>query len=195
MKPSVRKNINVGGRIRDIKKILKKNRHRLDGDTINNYIERLHLYKIEPLFTREDASSALTNFEGYPLEYPVSIGNNLTCTFYDAGHILGSAISMVKYNGNGRSRTICFTGDIGRFNKPIIEDPTLNFGEQDKDVDLLIIESTYGNRTHDPVVDRGPCRYISMLTNSAWNTAVAGTRQPALARFPMRTPSEFLVSW
>ena len=156
MKPSVRKNINVGGRIRDIKKILKKNRHKLDGDVINDYIDRLHLKKIEPLFTREDADSALTSFEGYPLEYPVSIGKNLSCTFYDAGHILGSAISMIQHNENGRSRTICFTGDIGRFNKPIIEDPTLKFGEQHKDIDLLIIESTYGNRTHDPVVDLKP---------------------------------------
>lgn len=156
MKPSSRKKMNIGSRVRDIKKMLKKNRHQLDGDVINDYIDRLHLSKIEPLYTRSDADIALTYLDGYPYRYPVSIGKNMTCTFYDAGHILGSAISMIQLNENGQSRTICYTGDVGRFNKPIIKDPTLTFEEQHRDVDLLIIESTYGNRTHDPVVDLKP---------------------------------------
>jgi len=156
MKPSSRKKLNVGSRIRDIKKLLKKNRHHLDGSVINDYIDRLHLDKIEPLYTRTDADLALKNFDGYPYRYPVSIGKDMDCMFYDAGHILGSAMSMIQVKENGRSRTICYSGDVGRFDKPIIKDPTLNFEEQHQDVDLLIIESTYGNRTHDPVVDLKP---------------------------------------
>ena len=80
----------------------------------------------------------------------------MTCTFYDAGHILGSAFCIIHARENGRNYTIGFTGDIGRFDKPIIEDPTLAFGEQDREIDLLIMESTYGDRTHEPVVDLKP---------------------------------------
>ena len=156
MKPSSRKKMNVGSRIRDIKKMLKKNRHQLDGDVINDHIDRLNLDKVEPLFTRADANLALKNFDGYPYRYPVSIGVNMKCVFYDAGHILGSAMSMIEVNQNGRSKTICYTGDVGRFDKPIIKDPTLTFDERHREVDLLIIESTYGDRTHDPVVDLKP---------------------------------------
>ncbi len=156
MKPSSRKKLNVGGRIRDIKNLLKKNRHHLDGEVIDDYINRLHLDKIAPLFTRTDADQALSQFDGYPYRYPVPIGQKMNCTFYDAGHILGSAISMIEVNDNGRSRTICYSGDVGRFGKPIIKDPTLTFEERHREVDLLIIESTYGNRTHDPVVDLKP---------------------------------------
>jgi len=77
----------------------------------------------------------------------------MSCKFYDAGHILGSAISMIKARENGRQYTICFSGDIGRFGKPILKDPTLNFEEEDREVDLLLMESTYGDRVHEPVAD------------------------------------------
>jgi metallo-beta-lactamase family protein len=49
-----------------------------------------------------------------------------------------------------------YSGDVGRFDKPIIEDPTLVFAEEHRDIDLMIMESTYGNRVHDPVVDMKP---------------------------------------
>jgi metallo-beta-lactamase family protein len=55
-----------------------------------------------------------------------------------------------------------FTGDIGRFAKPIIQDPTLNFADEHRDIDLLIMESTYGDRLHDPVADMKPmlCKVV-----------------------------------
>jgi metallo-beta-lactamase family protein len=77
----------------------------------------------------------------------------MSCTFYDAGHILGSAIAVIRIHENGRYYNIAFTGDIGRFGKPIIKDPTLNFADEHKDIDLLIMESTYGDRIHEPVKD------------------------------------------
>jgi metallo-beta-lactamase family protein len=77
----------------------------------------------------------------------------MSCTFYDAGHILGSAISMVTVRENGKAVKLCFSGDLGRFGKPIINDPELVFPEADRDVDLLILESTYGDRLHDPATD------------------------------------------
>ncbi len=79
------------------------------------------------------------------------LGHDTTCTFYDAGHILGSAFSMIKIRENGRLYNICYTGDIGRLGSPIIKDPTLTFQEEDRAVDLLIMENTYGKRLHEPV--------------------------------------------
>jgi metallo-beta-lactamase family protein len=103
-----------------------------------------------------DAEDALSFFDGYPYQYPISIGRDMTCTLYDAGHIIGSAITVVRARDNGKEKTICFSGDIGRFDKPIIKDPTLKFEKEDRDVDLLIMESTYGDRLHEPVVDLKP---------------------------------------
>jgi metallo-beta-lactamase family protein len=137
-------------------KSLKKNKHKLDVARINELIDRYHLEGVSPLYTAEDAQDALTRFDGNPYRHPVTIGNEMTCTFYDAGHILGSAFSIIRARDNGRNYTIGFTGDIGRFDKPIIEDPSLAFDEQDREIDLLIMESTYGDRRHEPVVDLKP---------------------------------------
>ena len=139
-----------------LKKVLKKNRRNPDVETVNELINRYRLEGVSPLYTVEDAEEALSFFDGYPYRHPVSVGQEMTCTLYDAGHILGSAISLIRGRDNGRNFTIGFTGDLGRFDKPIIKDPTLNFDEQDRKVDLLIMESTYGDRLHEPVVDLKP---------------------------------------
>jgi len=138
---------------RDIKKRLKTNRHKLNTETIDRLIEKHLLKGVRPLYTLAEAEQSLNCFDGYPYNSSVTIGQGLTCTFYDAGHILGSAISMIKAIEDGRCYTICYTGDIGRFGSPIIKDPTTDFSEKDRHVDLMIMESTYGNRFHEPVED------------------------------------------
>jgi metallo-beta-lactamase family protein len=138
---------------REIKKQLRQDNHKLNNDAIFRLMDKYHLEQIQPLYTQEDAQRSLSYFDGYPYREPVTIGRNTTGTFYDAGHILGSAITMIQATENGRTYTICYTGDLGRFDKPILEDPTLKFGEKIQDVDLLIMESTYGDRLHDPVQD------------------------------------------
>ncbi len=139
-----------------LKKFLKKNRRHPDAETVNELINEYHLEGVQPLYTIEDAQQAISFFDGYPYRHPVSIGREMTCTLYDAGHILGSAFSLIRARENGRNFTIGFSGDMGRFDKPIIEDPTLSFDEQDRALDLLIMESTYGDRLHEPVVDLKP---------------------------------------
>jgi metallo-beta-lactamase family protein len=139
-----------------IKKLLKKNHHRLDVETINGWIRQLRLEQVAPLYTLVDAETALKAFDGYPFNTPIAVGQQTTCTFYPAGHILGSAISIIKAKINGGERTIAFTGDLGRFGKAILRDPCLDFAEQDRNIDLLIMESTYGDRLHEPVVDLKP---------------------------------------
>jgi len=147
-----------------IKKLLKPTGHKIDHDKVAELIGKYHLKGAEPLYTIEDAHEALTYFDGNPYRHPVTIGKDTTCTFYDAGHILGSAISIVKTKANGRTYTIGYTGDIGRFDKPIIKDPSLDFAEEDREIDLLIMESTYGDRRHEPVIDLKPRLKEALLT-------------------------------
>ncbi len=142
-----------GHRMREIKALLKKNRHDLNKETINNFIKEFRLEAVKPLYTMKDAEDALDFLDGNPYRHEVTIGNNTTCTLYDAGHILGSAMPLIKYHNNGTSRTILHTGDIGRFDKPIINDPTIQFAEKDREIDLLVMESTYGNREHGPMIN------------------------------------------
>jgi len=126
---------------REIQKILKKKRHQLDVENIDRLMADHGIKSIRPLYTIGDAENTLEIFDGYPYEHPFSVGKGITCTFYDAGHILGSAFSMLRLQQNGKSATVCYTGDIGRFGKSIIRDPTTSFAEEDRDVDLLIMET------------------------------------------------------
>ncbi|MEE8541085.1 MAG: MBL fold metallo-hydrolase [Desulfobacterales bacterium] len=151
----------------EIKKILKKRRHQLDKDKISELINKYDLKGVYPLYTMAEAQQSLAAFDGYPYQHSVSIGENVTCTFYDAGHILGSAMGMIKIGRNDRAYTIGYTGDMGRFGKPIIQDPTLTFSETDRRVDLLIMESTYGNRLHEPIGDLKP--QITKILNDTYD--------------------------
>ena len=97
----------------------------------------------EPLYTPDDVPPTLDAFLKLPYGRPKEILPGLTLTFYDAGHILGAAFTQLDVAENGSARRVFFTGDVGRKNMPILKDP-----EVLSDVDVLITESTYGNRTH-----------------------------------------------
>ncbi len=139
-----------------IKNLLKREGNELNRQAINDLLAEHNLEMVRPLYTIEQADRSLGFFDGYPYRNRMTIGDNMTCVLYDAGHILGSAISIIKAQENGHTCTVGYTGDLGRFNKPIIKDPTLKFAEEDRDLDLLIMESTYGDRFHDPVRDLKP---------------------------------------
>ncbi len=143
----------TGEEIKEIKKRLRHENNRLNTESIHRLLEANELNTIEPLYTTEDAEKAITILDGYPYQTPVTISQDMTCTFYDAGHILGSAICVIKSGTEENRKTIMYSGDIGRFGKPILRNPTLHFAEEDRKIDLLIMESTYGDRTHDPVAD------------------------------------------
>ncbi|HKL83227.1 MAG TPA: MBL fold metallo-hydrolase [Desulfobacter sp.] len=138
-----------------IKKLLKTGRHELNVDAIAALHKEYGLDMVTPLYTQQDALESLSFIDGYPFGSEVTIGKGITVKFYVAGHILGSAFSLitVKPENGGKPLKILFTGDVGRFEKPILKDPTLKFDEEDRDIDLMIIESTYGDREHTPVAD------------------------------------------
>ena len=100
----------------------------------------------EPLYTEEDVEEAMSNFIGIQYDKAIEVAPNVTATWRDAGHILGSAGITLEIKENGKSIRLGFSGDIGRPEMPVIRDPNLL-----TDLDILIMESTYGNKLH-PVV-------------------------------------------
>ncbi len=111
--------------------------HEKDAEYINEKKKEKGEERIEPLYTLDDAEKSLTLFK--PLYYHTEYSNEISFEFLDAGHILGSAEVLIR----AENRRILFTGDLGRNDLPIIRDPEV----PDK-VDILIMESTYGNRLH-----------------------------------------------
>jgi len=119
-----------------------------DAEYINKKHKKKGLPPVEPIYTMADAEAALPHFVGIGYHRPFYITKNVKLTFYDAGHILGSAIVVLDVEENGKSYRILFTGDIGRKNLPVIRDP-----EYINQTDFYITESTYGNREHEDIAD------------------------------------------
>ena len=100
---------------------------------------------LTPIYTMADTVSSLQHFVAIGYERPYRILPGVTLTFYDAGHILGSAIVVldIEDEQTGLTRRLVFSGDLGRSNRPIIRNPT-----PITKADILLIEGTYGNRLH-----------------------------------------------
>jgi metallo-beta-lactamase family protein len=97
----------------------------------------------EPLYVQADAERALEYFEALPYENPVEVTPGVKVNFHDAGHILGSGLTELEITEGQTTKRILYTGDMGRKEQPILRDPVIVRG-----VDILITESTYGNRLH-----------------------------------------------
>lgn len=115
-----------------------------DVEFVNKRRKRQGKNLFEPLYTQEDVLNVLNQFVGinYRQSYEVSKGINLT--FYDAGHILGSALVHLVIQEEKKIFNLAFSGDLGRPNLPILKDP-----ERIPNVDYFICESTYGGRRHE----------------------------------------------
>ncbi len=140
-----------GDRYRRMRGELKSGANRIDPERVAGFLDELGMEGVDPLYTAADAETAIGLMDGYPYRHPVPVGQTVECTFYEAGHILGSSMAMLRIGSDGRRRNVCFSGDVGRFGKPILKDPCRVFEEEHRDVDLLILESTYGDRDHEPV--------------------------------------------
>ena len=92
-----------------------------------------------PLYTESDAMHALTLLQPVGYERPMPVAEGVEVDFINAGHLLGSAYARVRVGG----QTVLFGGDLGRFDRPVLPDPTLV-----AQADVLLVESTYGNRVH-----------------------------------------------
>ena len=100
---------------------------------------------VEPIYTHADAVACLEHFVSVGYDRPVLVAPGVRCTFLDAGHILGSAIVLLEIEEGQRRTRLLFSGDLGRQDMPILRDPA-----PAPPADVLIIESTYGDRVHPP---------------------------------------------
>lgn len=96
-------------------------------------------------FEEEDIAQALAVWKTHPYHTPFTIGTDCTVTFTDAGHILGSAMITIERNG----KKFLFTGDIGNIPQPLLNPPEIV-----REYDYLLMESVYGDRSHEEVKER-----------------------------------------
>ncbi len=95
-----------------------------------------------PLYTQMDGERALDYFKTVDFNQENKLYDDLSCTFHKAGHILGSAMIMIKH----KNASILFSGDLGRLNDPVMKPPA-----KIESADYLVVESTYGDRLHEDI--------------------------------------------
>jgi metallo-beta-lactamase family protein len=103
-------------------------------------------HPVEPLYTVENAEATYALFRPVPLHTPTQIAPGIRYQSFEAGHMLGSTCMLLDLESEGRKTRLGFTGDLGRAGLPIIRDP-----EPLPSADYLIMESTYGDRVHEPI--------------------------------------------
>jgi metallo-beta-lactamase family protein len=123
-----------------------------DADYLNRRSRDLNEPKVEPLFRSTDAQAVLKQFRSVKYKTKTDLGNGVSFTFHDAGHIIGSAYVVLEWTEAGKARSLLFTADIGRYDSPILRDPE----PLSREYEHVITESTYGNRTHAPMSEVGP---------------------------------------
>ena len=100
-----------------------------------------------PLYTEEDAVRAEERFRPVAFGTRTTIARGLTVTLLPAGHILGSSLALVEIEGQ-RPRRVAFSGDLGRPEHPVLRAPAPL-----PEADVVVVESTYGDRSHEPIKD------------------------------------------
>ena len=113
-----------------------------------------------PPYTMRDTEAALRQFVGCDYNAPAEIFPGITISFSDAGHLLGSSSILIHATEDGETRSILFSGDLGNVSRPLIRDPQTPPG-----ADYVVIESTYGDRTHGPRPD-----YVNQLAGIIQDT-------------------------
>lgn len=103
---------------------------------------------VEPLYDMDDAIGVLSCFVRCEYQKKIRIAEGIVIRFVDAGHLLGSASIEVWLEEKGVSKKLVFSGDIGNLNQPLIRDP-----QYPEHADYVIMESTYGDRSHDAPPD------------------------------------------
>jgi metallo-beta-lactamase family protein len=119
---------------------------RYDAEWLNKKHKKKGLPEVEPLYTAEDAERAVRQFVNIGYDRSIPVAEGVKVTFIDAGHILGAAQVVLDLHEfeTGRRKRLVFSGDIGRGNNTLLNDPVIP-----EDVDYLIMESTYGAREHE----------------------------------------------
>ena len=122
-----------------------------------------------PLYTVRDVEKCLRLLKEIPYKSYVPLNGRVKVCFHDAGHILGSAMVEIVVQNGSDTRNIIFSGDIGQFEKPLLNDPTMF-----KRADYVVMESTYGDRNHEDAqnVDDKLCRVVKDTVGAGGNVLI-----------------------
>jgi len=114
-----------------------------------------------PLYTVSDARASFPLFAPVRYGEVIQLGDGVRASFHEAGHVLGSSMIKVMVSQEGDHRAIVFSGDVGRWDRPILRDPSV-FSE----IDYVLVESTYGDRVHENSPDISDS--LAEIVNSTW---------------------------
>ncbi len=117
-----------------------------DAEWENKRRKRARKPAVEPLYSMDDVENLLALREAYKYKQSFKVLPDVTVSFSDAGHILGSAIVSLTIKEGDEAKTLVFSGDLGNPNSPLLQDP-----EVLTQADVLLLESTYGDRDHKPL--------------------------------------------
>ena len=129
----------------DIMSVMLRDSARIQREDVrNSHLRSPDGEPLEPLFDLADVEWVIEQLVRRPYSEPLEVVPGVQLTYHDAGHILGSALIQLDFEEAGRPRRFVFTGDLGRRNMGLLPDPTAVTG-----IDVLVTESTYGNRELD----------------------------------------------
>lgn len=111
---------------------------------VNKRRQKEHKPPVEPLYTEEDATAVFPLFETIPYNEPYIVDEGVELVYTDCGHILGSAAINLKIKERGVTTRLTFSGDLGRYRDMILRSP-----QEFPQADIIIMESTYGDKLHD----------------------------------------------
>lgn len=130
---------------------------------LNRKRKREGKHEVPPLYTYDDAVDSLSLLEKVQYDEIVQIDKNIKVRFTDAGHMLGSALIEVWVTEDGVEQKIVFTGDLGNNDIPLLREPSTI-----ADADILIMESTYGDRLHEEKVDKAK-EFLDVVSSTLEN--------------------------
>jgi metallo-beta-lactamase family protein len=134
----------------------KRRRHKREGRIVD--------HPVVPLYTTEDVQATMPLVDEVDYDSPLRLGGSVSARFMDAGHILGSAMIELTIREGDRTRTLVFSGDLGQWDMPFVNDPTVF-----ESADYVVMESTYGDREHED-----PGQVEELLGRVIRETAAAG---------------------
>ena len=126
----------------------------MEAEWKNRKARRSGMPEVTPLYTIQDAEKVISHFQSLDYDTIVTIADGIQVRFSDVGHLLGSASIEIWATEEGQTVKLAFSGDIGNINQPLIRDP-----QYLSEADFVIMESTYGDRSHKAAPD-----YVTELT-------------------------------
>ncbi|MEO0312213.1 MAG: hypothetical protein RIQ89_1870 [Bacteroidota bacterium] len=134
-----------------------------DNQYLNKKRAKVGKPPLAPLYSIKDVEKALALFTTIPYQKVFQLDDQISVTFFDTGHILGAAAILLSIKEKGSTKRIFFSGDIGRSQDAILKSP-----QAFPQADVIICESTYGNRLHEPQEDREK-KLLGIIKNTCVN--------------------------